>query len=41
VPFELALWRLIAEWGVQAKTADWKDVPEESLAGFEERRTAP
>jgi len=41
VAFELVLRHLIAEWNVQPKTADWQDVLDESLAGFEERRTAP
>jgi hypothetical protein len=33
--------RLIAEWGVTPKTDGWYDVLDESLAGFEQRRTAP
>ncbi len=41
VPFELVLWHLIAEWGVQAKTEDWQTRLRDSLRGFEERRTAP
>lgn len=41
VPLELVLWHLIAEWGVTPKTDGWYDVLGESLAGFEQRRTAP
>jgi hypothetical protein len=41
VPFELVLWHLIAEWGVTPKTGGWQEVLDESLAGFEQRRTAP
>ena len=41
VPFEFILWHLLAEWGVGSKTAEWQDVLRESLAGFEQRRTAP
>jgi len=41
VAFELVIRHLIAERGVQAKTGDWDEIIEDSLAGFEERRTAP
>jgi hypothetical protein len=41
VPLELVLWHVIAEWGVIAKTDDWRRLLTESLAGFERRRTAP
>lgn len=40
LPLELVLWHLIAEWGVHARTSDWRAVLQESLAGFEERRSA-
>lgn len=40
LPLELVLWHLIAEWGVQAKTPDWQHLLRESLAGFDQRRTA-
>jgi len=41
VALELVLRHLIAEWRVQPKTDGWARILEESLAGFEERRTAP
>lgn len=41
LPLELVLWHLIAEWGIEPRTADWQQILSESLAGFEERRTAP
>lgn len=41
VPLELILWHLLAEWGVDSKTANWQEVLRESLEGFYERRTAP
>lgn len=41
VPLELVLLHLIAEWGVTPKTDGWFEVLDESLAGFEQRRTAP
>lgn len=41
VPLELVLWHLIAEWGVMPKTDDWRQVLDDSLKGFEERRTVP
>jgi len=41
VALELVLRHMIAEWGVKAKTDAWSEILEESLAGFEERRTAP
>jgi hypothetical protein len=40
VPLELVLWHLIAEWGVTPKTDGWFEVLDESVAGFEQRRTA-
>jgi hypothetical protein len=40
VPLELVVWHLIAEWGVQSKTEDWQQLLSESIAGFDERRTA-
>lgn len=41
VPFELVLWHLLAEWGVESKTEDWRKLLRDSLTGYEERRTAP
>ncbi len=41
VAFELVLRHVIAEWGVQPKTCGWAEILDASLAGFEERRTAP
>jgi hypothetical protein len=41
VPLELVLWHLIAEWGVTPKSADWREILQESIGGFEERRSAP
>jgi hypothetical protein len=41
VPLELALWHLIAEWGVTPKHDDWQQVLAESIEGFESRRRAP
>jgi hypothetical protein len=40
VPLELIAWHLIAEWGVESKTDDWMPLLAESVAGFDERRTA-
>jgi hypothetical protein len=40
VPFELVVWHLIAEWGVDSRTSAWQDVLGESLDGFEERQNA-
>lgn len=40
VPLELVLWHLIVEWDVAPKTTHWQDVLRESLAGYEQRRTA-
>lgn len=40
VALELVVWHLIAEWRVEVKTGDWKDVLSESISGFDERRTA-
>lgn len=41
VAIELALRHVIVEWDVQAKTDEWEQILDESLVGFEERRTAP
>lgn len=41
VALELVLRHVIAEWGVQAKTDAWSQILDDSLAGFEARRTAP
>jgi hypothetical protein len=41
VPFELILWHLIAESGVESKSRDWQTLLTESIEGFDERRTAP
>lgn len=41
VAFELVLRHLIAEWDVQPKNDAWPQILDASLAGFEERRTAP
>ena len=38
VAIEHVLWHLLSEWGVESRSADWKAVLRESLAGFEERR---
>jgi hypothetical protein len=40
VPLELVIWHLIAEWDVRPKTDDWQQLLSESIAGFDERRTA-
>ena len=40
VALELVLWHLIAEWGIQPKTADWRRVLGDSLAGYHQRQTA-
>jgi hypothetical protein len=39
VGLELVLWHLLAEWGVTAKTDDWREVLEKSLKGFRDRQT--
>jgi hypothetical protein len=41
VPLELVIWHLITEWEVHPKGDDWRGILEDSLAGFEERRTRP
>lgn len=41
VAVELVLRHLITEWGIQPKTDDWWSILEDSLSGFEGRRTAP
>lgn len=40
LPLELVVWHLIAEWGVDARTKDWSAVLQESITGFDQRRTA-
>jgi hypothetical protein len=40
IPLELVIWHLVAEWGVEARTPAWRAVLEESISGFDERRTA-
>lgn len=39
IPLELVLWHLIAEWDVGSKTGGWRTLLEESIEGFDERRT--
>jgi hypothetical protein len=41
VPFELILWHLIAEWGVESKSRDWQTILTESIEGFDRGRTMP
>lgn len=41
VPLELVLWHLITEWGVTPRTDAWRAVLEDSIEGFDERRSAP
>ena len=40
VPLELVVWHLVAEWRVEPRGDDWRSVLEESIAGFDERRSA-
>jgi hypothetical protein len=40
LPLELVLWHLIAEWEIRSKTSNWRATLEESIEGFDERRTA-
>lgn len=40
LPLELVVWHLVAEWGVEPKAGDWRSVLTESIAGFDERRSA-
>lgn len=40
IAFELVLRHVISEWGVRPKTGGWSEVLDDSLAGFEERRSA-
>jgi hypothetical protein len=40
VALELVIWHLITEHGVTARSDDWQERLDESLAGFHERRTA-
>jgi hypothetical protein len=40
VPLELVIWHLVAEWGVEPKSDDWQAVLSESIAGFDQRRSA-
>jgi hypothetical protein len=39
VPLELVLWTLLAEWSVKPLYNDWEKTLNESIAGFDERRT--
>jgi hypothetical protein len=39
VPLELVVWHLIAEWGIEPRTDDWRRTLEGSISGFDERRT--
>jgi hypothetical protein len=41
LPLELVLWHVIAEWGVKPRSTNWQEILRESLAGYEQRRTAP
>lgn len=41
VAFELVLRHVISEWGVQPKTHGWSEILDDSLSGFEKRRSAP
>jgi hypothetical protein len=38
VAIEQVVWGLIAEWGVESKSNDWREILTDSLEGFEERR---
>lgn len=40
VPLESVVWHAIAEWGVTPRSNDWRGLLVESVAGFQERRTA-
>jgi hypothetical protein len=39
LPFELVLWHLITEWGVDPISDGWQETLQSSLDGFAERRT--
>lgn len=39
IPLELVLWHVLAEWGVAARSQEWRDRLADSIAGFDERRT--
>lgn len=39
VPLELVIWHLLAEWGVDSRTEDWRHLLAGSIEGFDERRT--
>lgn len=41
IAFELVLRHVISEWSVEPKTDGWSEILDDSLSGFEERRTAP
>lgn len=41
VAFELVLWHLISDWSVAAIKTDWKAILNDSIRGFEDRRTVP
>jgi hypothetical protein len=40
VPLELVLWTLLAEWNVRPLENGWEPTLQESIDGFDERRTA-
>jgi hypothetical protein len=40
IPLELVIWHLVAEWGVKARSGDWAALLQDSIVGFDERRTA-
>jgi hypothetical protein len=40
IPLELAIWHLLAEWGVTPRSDDWQAILRQSIEGFDERRTA-
>jgi hypothetical protein len=39
IPLELVIWHLITEWGVKPKSDGWREIPSESIRGWQERRT--
>jgi hypothetical protein len=39
VALEQVVWHLIAEWGVEPRTAEWMAILRDSIKGFHERRT--
>ncbi len=40
VAIESVIWHLIAEWGVQPRSENWRQLLTESIAGWDERRRA-